>query len=81
MKTETLTRVMHCPKEDETGMSYHNGHYGSCLMCEVEELLAEVVRLTKRLNEEIKWGHRNCTRDNCLSSGTDCPAIGGMTNA
>jgi len=30
--------------------------------------------LESRLAEEIKWGHRNCTHDNCESSGTDCPA-------
>jgi hypothetical protein len=27
-----------------------------------------------RLAEEIKWGHRDCQPDNCMSSGTDCPA-------
>jgi hypothetical protein len=30
--------------------------------------------LAQRLDEEIKWGHRKCTRDDCKSSGTDCPA-------
>ena len=29
--------------------------------------------LETRLAEEIKWGHRDCTHDNCESSGTDCP--------
>ena len=33
--------------------------------------------LESRLAEEIKWGHRNCTHDNCESSGTDCPANAG----
>ena len=28
----------------------------------------------RRLAEEITWGHRFCTPDNCVSSGTDCPA-------
>jgi hypothetical protein len=30
--------------------------------------------LAQRLDEEIKWGHRECTHDDCKSSGTDCPA-------
>ena len=30
--------------------------------------------LEDRLAEEIKWGHARCTPDNCVSSGTDCPA-------
>lgn len=29
--------------------------------------------LESRLTEEIKWGHMNCTKDNCMSSGRDCP--------
>jgi hypothetical protein len=31
-------------------------------------------QLENRLAEEIKWGHRNCTHDDCKSSGSDCPA-------
>lgn len=31
-------------------------------------------QLESRLAEEIKWGHRNCTHDDCKSSGSDCPA-------
>jgi hypothetical protein len=34
----------------------------------------KINELELRLAEEVKWGHRNCSRDNCLSSGTDCPA-------
>jgi hypothetical protein len=30
--------------------------------------------LESRLAEEIKWGHLECTPDNCMSSGTDCPS-------
>ena len=30
--------------------------------------------LAQRLDEEVKWGHRKCTHDDCKSSGTDCPA-------
>lgn len=40
----------------------------------IAELTARVAELEARLAEEIKWGHRNCTGDNCRSSGTDCPA-------
>jgi hypothetical protein len=29
--------------------------------------------LERRLTEEIKWGHRLCTGDDCKSSGNDCP--------
>ena len=35
--------------------------------------------LAQRLDEEIKWGHRECTHDDCKSSGTDCPANNGLT--
>jgi len=38
------------------------------------ELTARVQLAERRLAEEIKWGHRCCTADNCASSGTDCPA-------
>lgn len=30
--------------------------------------------LEDRLDDEIKWGHRHCTPENCVSSGVDCPA-------
>ncbi len=30
--------------------------------------------LERRLEEEIKHGHRLCKPDDCCSSGTDCPA-------
>jgi hypothetical protein len=30
--------------------------------------------LANRLDEEIKYGHRECSHDCCKSSGTDCPA-------
>lgn len=36
-------------------------------------LEAEVGRLRSRLAEEIRYGHRHCTRGNCCSSGIDCP--------
>ena len=37
--------------------------------------------LAQRLDEEIKWGHRECTHDNCKSSGTDCPANAALTGS
>lgn len=40
----------------------------------IKEANAEIAKLRRRLAEEIKWGHRECTHDNCNSSGTDCPA-------
>jgi hypothetical protein len=45
---------------EENGKTYFTGFY--------------VKWLERRLKEEIKWGHRQCTHDNCESSGTDCPA-------
>ena len=33
-----------------------------------------VRELERRLAEEIKYGHAQCTMDNCASSGVDCPA-------
>ena len=30
--------------------------------------------LANRLDEERKYGHRECSHDCCKSSGTDCPA-------
>ena len=40
----------------------------------VKPLKMEIERLKERLAIEIKWGHQNCTPENCLSSGEDCPA-------
>ena len=40
-------------------------------LADMEYTMAE---LRRRLDEEIKWGHRECTHDACKSSGTDCPA-------
>jgi hypothetical protein len=41
---------------------------------ELAAMTARVQLAERRLAEEIKWGHRCCTPDNCVSSGTDCPA-------
>jgi hypothetical protein len=40
----------------------------------IAALESDLAEAGKRLAEEIKWGHRNCKPDNCLSSGIDCPA-------
>jgi len=44
------------------------------LEAKLADMTAELAIAKQRLAEEIKWGHRFCTPDNCVSSGTDCPA-------
>jgi hypothetical protein len=44
------------------------------LVAENARLEREIERLNLRLAQEIKWGHQDCTADNCNSSGIDCPA-------
>ena len=34
----------------------------------------EIEELKRRLEEEVRWGHKDCTAENCVSSGIDCPA-------
>jgi hypothetical protein len=50
----------------------------TCELCakdaETAALKRQVEVMAKRLSQEITWGHRNCTPDNCVSSGIDCPA-------
>ena len=57
------------------------GDAGECAFCQNAKLSADLYNMTvelelagRRLAEEMKWGHRFCTPDNCVSSGTDCPA-------
>jgi hypothetical protein len=57
------------------------GDQNECAFCQNAKLSADLYNMTvelelagRRLAEEMKWGHRFCTPDNCVSSGTDCPA-------
>lgn len=56
-------------REIDSAIESHNA-----LASENAALRTELDRGKKRLAQEIEWGHRNCTAENCTSSGVDCPA-------
>jgi len=49
-------------------------HTAYCAYHTLRYILWLESRLESRLAEEIRFRHRNCTQDDCKSSGTACPA-------
>jgi len=77
MKEPLSVRIYKFTKEARPGWSVErleDETYFPDWISEIRELEAEIERLKERLAIEIKWGHQNCTPENCLSSGEDCPA-------
>ena len=59
----------------EDMQKYYEKKYGHKAVSWRSAYSAEYVGwLELRLEEEIKWGHRSCTAEDCKTSGTDCPA-------
>jgi hypothetical protein len=67
---ESMTRL----RQYLTKTSFASGADRQSVMDCLADMEYTMAELRRRLEEEIKWGHRECTIDACRSSGTDCPA-------